>query len=765
MSSDYMQQLKKLLISAVSQGDPEEGDEGLGSTPVLAVVESLAEVDPGTAVSWLADHANSLKKTLDKNDLAKTLHQVVQSSLEYDAEELSGDLHFLLKQFDSLALPRTIAMMVQATQGTATASSQDRLSLVRSALKKEPKNVRLLRTSVELAAEIEEANTVHNLLDRLGRSDPTPATLRYVRKKREELPPMGAPEVRVAFLSSFSVDPLADFVDLECREIGLRPETYVAPFDSWTEEVIASNSGLREFRPEIAFLFVSIDDLMPELADDPPFKKLREAGRSAVERIGMVAERFTTWSDALLVVGGFYSVHEDPAGIYRGRSRPSRSQWLSKLNRELFDKLSDIPRTYFLDLKDAIFRRPDGALDNPKMRHLGSVRFGPGILPTVADSCARYVAPVKGLTRKCVVVDLDNTLWGGIVGEDGLHGVKIGNTSPGSEYRDFQRFLKILTNRGIILAVNSKNNPDDALQVFRERDEMVLTTQDFAAMRINWKPKPENMQSLAEELNIGLDSMVFLDDNPHERDMMRQLLPEVLTPELPRDPARYRSTVEQVPHLEKLVVTDEDRMRVQQYHARKEREEFRESSVSLEDYLHSLDIRIEIDQANEATLPRIHQLVQRTNQFNLTTRRYDMAELRAFSESPETRLYTLRSRDRYGDHGLVCTSVVHIDGARWTIDSFMMSCRVIGHGIEDAMLAAISEDALAAGASVLLGEFIETKKNKPASEFYRGHGFSKTEIQAPEDETQVTHWELSLEDGAVEFPDWIETERETANVS
>jgi FkbH-like protein len=481
--------------------------------------------------------------------------------------------------------------------------------------------------------------------------------------------------------------------------------------------------------------------------------QLEEVGETAVDRILVAAKQFAGWSDAALVVHSLLSVHRDPNGILEGRGQMGRGSWLERLNARLADGLQALPRAFFLDMNDVLLRRSGGALDNPKMRHMAAMRLCGPVVGEVARAYTRYIAPVKGLTRKCVVLDLDNTLWGGIVGEDGPHGIRLGGTSPGSEYQEFQRYLQALTGRGFLLAVNSKNNPDDALEVIRSHEGMILREDAFSAMRINWRPKPENMLGIAEELNIGVDSLIFLDDNPHERELMRRALPQVLTPDLPADPSLYKATVEALPQLQKLAITDEDRTRTQMYQAKRQREQTRVSAGSLEDYLESLDIIVTIGQVDEASLPRVHQLFQRTNQFNLTTRRYAVAELEAVAQDRACRLYTLRARDRFGDHGLVATALVRSEADAWRVDSFLMSCRVIGYGVETALLATLSEDALAAGVNKLIGEYIETAKNAPARDFYSRHGFSQLDTR-----DGVTRWVASLTGASKTLPPWIRRE-------
>jgi FkbH-like protein len=617
-------------------------------------------------------------------------------------------------------------------------------------LEKEPGHPALLRMLGAVAAARRDAPRAHALFGRLAAADPSATTLAYVRKARAVLEAEPAPAARVALLSSYTIDPIVPFLDYECRALGLAPEIYLAPFNSWAREVVDTESGLHRFQPDIAFLAVGIDDLVPGLVGSPDPEELERAGEDTVRTVTETASRFVSAMGKPMVVHGFHSAFRGPMGTLEGRLGPSRAEWLAGLNARLAGALRDLPSCYLLDVQDVILREGGGA-DKPNLRHLAAMRLAPEALAPVARAYARYIAPQKGLARKCVVLDLDNTLWGGVVGEDGPGGIRLGHQAPGSEYVEFQEYLATLSTRGFLLAINSKNNPDDALEVIRGHEAMVLREAAFSAIRINWRPKPENMAALAEELNIGLDALIFVDDNPDERELMRQLVPQVLTVELPRDPSRWRGVLEQLPQLQTLAVTQEDRSRVSQYAANRQREQVRVSAASLEQYLASLAIRVEIGPVTDAMLPRLAQLYQRTNQFNVTTRRYDAGDLRRFMGDPGRKLYAVKAGDRFGDHGLVATALVRREDERWTIDSFLMSCRVIGYGVETALLAQLSADVLRTGATRLGGEFIPTKKNAPAKDVYIRHGFI-----AEGTDGGVEQWTLDLSTNPIAIPPWIQ---------
>jgi FkbH-like protein len=735
--------LPELIAILQEEAQSEAGSPGRG-------LAALARLNPLVAVRWLGRCAEEASRW-EERELAAALSDLAGVVASERDAAAAAALVDVLPRFpvgvDAEPVAALAAMIPPAERGPGLRSVMER------ALRREPAHAGLLRVAAEAAVAAGAEEEARRLLDRLARSDSRLATVQYVKRLRGSLMEETGPGARIALLSSFTINPLLPYLDLECRSRGIRPEIYVAPFNTWAQEMLGADTGLRGHQPEIVFLSVSIDDLVGGLDGVLSSEEAADAGDMALERVLDAVRRFTSWSDAILVVHSFHSAFRDPLGVLQGRVTTSRTAWLARLNDRLADAVRAMPRVYLLDMQEILLHRSGGPIDQPKLRHMAGMRLPEKALGDVARAYMRYLAPLKGLTRKCIVLDLDNTLWGGVVGEDGMHGIRLGDTAPGSEYREFQGYLRDLARRGFLLAVNSKNNEEDALQVIREHPSMVLREEAFAATRINWLPKPDNMRSLAEELSLGLDSFVFLDDNPNERELMRQALPEVLTAELPTDPALYRSVLEGLPELQMLVVTEEDLTRVGQYRARRQRDVSRLRSDTLESYLESLEIALTVRPAAEDTLPRIHQLFQRTNQFNLTTRRYEAGELAAAARDPASRLYTVSARDRFGDHGLVATALVRAVAEGWVIDSLLMSCRVIGYGVETALLAAIVDDALAAGAARVVGEFVATAKNAPARDFYERHAFTHAGTS-----NGTSRWHL-VAPATVAFPSWIAIER------
>ncbi|MEI6863765.1 MAG: HAD-IIIC family phosphatase [Candidatus Adlerbacteria bacterium] len=319
--------------------------------------------------------------------------------------------------------------------------------------------------------------------------------------------------------------------------------------------------------------------------------------------------------------------------------------------------------------------------------------------------------------KKCIVLDLDGTLWGGVIGEDGKDGILLSMDEKGEHFIAFQQGLRDLHDRGIILAINSKNNPDDALDVIRTHPNMVLKEHHFAATRINWNDKVQNMRELAEELNIGLDSMVFLDDSTLQREAIKSALPEVAVPEMPVDSALYTEMLLSLPYFKSDVLTDEDKMRGNFYVTERLRTKAETRFESRQAFLDSLGLAVRVVRNDRNAAPRIAQLTEKTNQFNTNKIPKTEEEIQTLMESPDTEVFYAEARDRYGDHGIIAAALVQKNGVVWNVDTLLMSCRVFERGIEDAFVYAIAEAAQKEGGESLVFDFTPTEKNDPAKLF------------------------------------------------
>jgi FkbH-like protein len=519
-------------------------------------------------------------------------------------------------------------------------------------------------------------------------------------------------------------------------------------------------SGLYQFEPDVLICAVHASRLFPDIHQFP-FDLTQEERADAVEAgvrtLENLLDTFTARSPALVLVHNMVVPQHPALGVLDLRDELGQAELFGEINRRLAEVVRTRYRNVYVVDEDRV-QSQHGKAQATDARLWLTARMGWShpVLAGLAKEYLRYLLPLKGLSRKCVVLDLDNTLWGGVIGDDGLSGIQVGAEAPGNAFLAFQRELERLWRRGILLAICSKNNPKTALAVFDEHPDMVLKRSHFSAWRINWEPKPSNMRAIAEELNIGLSSLVFLDDSPIERLAMRTELPQVMTPELPADPAQYRQALLELGVFDGLSFTEEDRSRNQLYaeqRARTELEaEYRSAGTSLQDYLQDLDIIVEIDPINHLTLPRVAQLTSKTNQFNLTTRRYSEAQIDE-AVARGWLVYSMRVVDRFGDNGLVAVALLSPQpNHTWEVDTFLMSCRVMGRGVETAFLAHLAAEARDRGGTRLQGWYLPTAANMPVQDLYREHGF----MLIHEDGNGNQLWDMDLIDGgALTPPTWL----------
>ncbi len=367
---------------------------------------------------------------------------------------------------------------------------------------------------------------------------------------------------------------------------------------------------------------------------------------------------------------------------------------------------------------------------DPRLHHLYKVPFSTQAIPLFCDAFGRLLGAIRGRSRKCLVLDLDNTCWGGVIGDDGVENIRIGQGNPeGEAFLAIQRYALELKARGIVLAVSSKNDDQVARQPFREHPDMLLKESDIAVFQANWQDKPSNLEAIAKALNFGLDALVFLDDNSAERAMVRRALPAVAVPELPEDPADYPATLAAAGYFEAVSFSDEDRTRADSYAANALRAEVLSRSRDLGDYLNALEMQIHFSRFDAMNRGRIGQLINKSNQFNLTTRRYSEAGIARFEQGDAAFTLQVRLRDRFSDFGMIGVAICCADSEAaeptWLIDTWVMSCRVLGRKVEEAMLAAIAQTARRAGVAILKALYIPTSKNGMVSEHFDKLGFAR----------------------------------------
>jgi FkbH-like protein len=370
-------------------------------------------------------------------------------------------------------------------------------------------------------------------------------------------------------------------------------------------------------------------------------------------------------------------------------------------------------------------------------------------IPSVAKAVVDVVQAIRGNAKKCLILDLDNTLWGGVIGDDGIENIQIGELGMGHAFDDLQRWARELKNRGIILAVCSKNEDETARKPFRDHPDMVLRLEDIAVFVANWNNKVDNIKYIQSVLNIGFDSMVFVDDNPFERNLVRELLPSVTVPELPEDPALVVSHLCSLNLFETASYSEEDLRRTQQYREEIVRTEFQKTFTSIDDYLAGLEMTSCVRAFGDFDVPRIAQLTQRSNQFNLRTIRYTEADIERLRKSGDFMTFSFHLEDKFGDHGLIGLLILEkSNGKSAFIDTWIMSCRVLKRGMEEFMVNQMVEQARVAGINRVRGEYIPTAKNAMVKDFYPRMGFASSNGNG--------EWELDLE-RFKEFKTFIKT--------
>ncbi|MEX2648019.1 MAG: HAD-IIIC family phosphatase [Alphaproteobacteria bacterium] len=576
------------------------------------------------------------------------------------------------------------------------------------------------------------------------------ATSRYlvssIRGAGAALP--GLKPLKLGLLSSFSAEFLSDALVVAGLLRGLAIELYVARFNQFRQEILDRGSGLYAFAPDAVIVSVLGEQLCPGAYESLP-GEATPAADAAAELAGLL-ETFRGASSASVLVQNLLPPTRPLLGVGDAGMTSGQRQRIHRLNAELASAAHRIGGVYVVDYEGLVARHGATRWHDPRMRYFAELPIDKRMFLPLAAEYAKILDILAGGAKKCLVVDLDNTLWGGILGEDGLDGLQLGTGYPGNAFKDFQRHLKQLRSRGILLAIASKNNPADVAEAFAKHPHMVLSLEDFAAVEIGWTLKSESIAAIARDLGIGLEHVVFLDDNPVECAEVSRALPMVETIVFPKAPERWAEVVAEDGFFDQLRISKEDLERGKLYRQRAAAESLRTAASSLEGFYRGLAMEIAIAPLGERTAARAAQLTQKTNQLNLTTRRYTEAQLQARAQDPAWSVDTIAVSDAFGDNGIVGVVMAHREGEVVDIDTFLLSCRVIGRTVETAMLAHLCDLAERAGAKRLRGTFIPTAKNEPVRPVLPSHGFA----QVAED-NGVSVWELDVARCRVAWPPWF----------
>jgi FkbH-like protein len=542
--------------------------------------------------------------------------------------------------------------------------------------------------------------------------------------KRELQSQPGLLDIRIALLGGATTSEVLGSLDVLLLSRGVRASFYESQYNRFYEDAVVDASALVEFRPDIVYVCTTSRNVQhfPALLDSQ--EQVDAAVQVELKRFGSVWESIERRLPGCTILQNNF----DPApgtglGNLDAAAVFGRANFLSRLNAELAAAVRLDPKLFLVDLHGLAARVGMNQWFSPEYWYSYKMPFTPDAAVLVANSVSALIAALYGRSKKCLVLDLDNTLWGGVIGDDGVDNLKLGReTAQGEAYFAFQAYCKQLQERGVLLAVCSKNDAETARSGFRHPDS-VLSLEDFASFQANWNPKPENIEAIARELNIGLDSLVFADDNPAERAMVSVQLPMVMVPELGEDVSRFAEILDGTGYFEAAWISAEDRQRSRSYAGNAERAGVEAAFKNYGDYLAYLQMETEIAPFCNTYLDRIAQLTNKTNQFNLTTRRYTRAELESLAARPDTIALYGRLRDRFGDNGLVSVALGRVDGATVHIDLWLMSCRVLKRRMELAMLDRIVEHAKAKGAARLAGYYIRSPKNNLVEGHYQSLGF------------------------------------------
>jgi FkbH-like protein len=540
---------------------------------------------------------------------------------------------------------------------------------------------------------------------------------------------LGTKPVRLALLGSSTMAHLHPAIRVAGLRRGLWISIYENDYGQYWQELSDSASGLHAFQPTAILLALDAHHLAAGLG---AHLRAAEVDHMFGEMTGRIRECWRLARENFrcpVIQQAALPVHPGLLGNNEHRLPGSRAGLVARVNSEL-RAMADADGVDILAVDAQAARDGLSAWHDPVLWHNGKQEISPVAAPVYGDLVARLIGAKQGRSYKCLVLDLDNTVWGGVVGDDGLAGLVLGQGSAAGEaFVAFQEYARDLSRRGVILAVCSKNDEANALEPFDQHPDMVLRRGDIASFVANWNDKPSNLRAIAEGLNIGIDSLVFVDDNPFERNLVRENLPMVAVPEVSEDPATYAQTLADAGYFEGVAITDEDRVRSQQYQSNREREQLKASATDLDAYLRGLEMQLIWKRFDQVGLQRTVQLINKTNQFNLTTRRYSEEDVRALIDDPRAFGLQLRLIDRFGDNGIIGIVIGRMAAEDLLIDTWLMSCRVLGRQVEPTTLNLVADAAKRLGARRLVGEYLPTKKNGMVKDHYLKLGFTVTEVQ------------------------------------
>lgn len=526
--------------------------------------------------------------------------------------------------------------------------------------------------------------------------------------------------VKINFLRNFTVEGIEPFLKNNLYKSGIRPELVFGNFNNIQQEILDENSHIYSGNPDIIVVALCLWNLLP----DKSFYgwKSDEAIAEIQNYLDILQHKTNSIIVVTTVVPPFYSEN----GITNIQGNKGLYFETEKLNQGIRNYVSENPsRCFLVDVGRLVSILGSDASMDSRFWYSSSAPYKKELLALISAEIARIIRALKGMAKKCLVLDCDNTLWGGIIGEDGIKGIKLDNiSSPGKIYYDFQKTILALYERGVTLCLCSKNNEEDVWTVLDNHPNSLLKRSHISAHRINWNDKATNIREIAKELNLGLDSFVFTDDNPVESGLVKNMIPEVTVIEVPEKLYELPSVLLKEGWFDTLQVTDEDKSRTKMYKKESLRKNEQSKYADINEYLQSLDIRIEINEAKATDISRIAQLTQKTNQFNFTTKRYSEKEISSFASSEKYKVFQVKVSDKYGEMGVTGVVIIKREGVKTIVDTFLMSCRVLGRKVEYAFIDyCFGKTEKEWGVKNWEAFYFPTQKNQQIAEFWPQFGF------------------------------------------
>lgn len=559
-------------------------------------------------------------------------------------------------------------------------------------------------------------------------------------------------KVKIAIISNFVCNSLENYLRCMLMGSGIAADFYMGEYNSYIFELINQESNLYAFQPDLTICLLDENILFGEEYYPYVVAQMKTQFDLKLSEIRTLSKKYVELSGSTIVFNTIpmSKVIYDQIIDYKTKAEIGRL-W-REFEQNLLLLAEESRNVIVLDM-NIIYQRVGAEVESrASIKNFAKITLSEESVHEYAKEVKKVLVAQLGLGKKCLVLDLDNTLWGGIIADDGIENIQLGQDYPGNSFLKFQKSIKALKEQGVLLTICSKNEEEVALKGLSNHPEMQIQLKDFLVIKANWNMKSQNIEEITNQLNIGLDSIVFLDDSAFERNQVKEALDVVTVPELPADPADYTAFLLQNGWFNSIELTSEDWERTEKYIVQKKREDMRQQASSLDEYLWGLGIELYVISPDEYTLPRLVQLNARTNQFNMTTRRYTMQEMEGMNAAENYEVIGFKAKDKVGDYGLIGSVIIEKNEEHenvWYIKNLLMSCRVMSRGIEDAIITFIVDRAAAAGIVSLRGEFIPTMKNKIVMDFYKNHGFAKRSSSE-----NITVWELNDMEYIVKTP-WI----------